>query len=146
MHIKFRMLKCCVVYVMYHAGDWTEPAMLCKTYSINTQPQIEKCDHIEFLFILFFFCNCFFWVFNFVYLYVFIYVAFFPFGIQCSQKNTDILVQATFLLDTIAYFDKCHAFVLKKYVSRCYKPSFVPYTACFVSFFVCLCRCCKRNA
>lgn len=99
---------------MYHAGHWMEPAMLCKTYSINTQPQTEKCDHIEFLFILFFFCNCFFWVFNFVYLYVFIYVAFFPFGIQCSQKNTDILVQATFLLDTIAYFDKCHAFVLKK--------------------------------
>lgn len=77
MHIKFRMLKCCVVYVMYHAGHWTEPAMLCKTYSINTQPQTEKCDHIEFLFILFFFCNCFFWVFNFVCLYVFIYVAFF---------------------------------------------------------------------
>lgn len=48
-----------------------------------------------------------------MYLYVFIYVAFFPFGIQCSQKNTDTLVQATFLLDTIAYFDKCHAFVLK---------------------------------
>lgn len=55
MHIKFRMLKCCVVYVMYHAGHWTEPAMLCKTYSVNTQPQTEKCDHIEFLFILFFF-------------------------------------------------------------------------------------------